>query len=83
MAMRMRGLMSGLDTESIIQQLVEARSTKVTKAKNDQTKLEWKQDIWKGLNTKLKTLQSKLNDLRLPAVMYLYLIHITDPTRPI
>lgn len=64
MAMRMSGLMSGMDTESIVQQLVEARSTKVTKVKNSQTKLEWKQDIWKGLNTKLKTLQSKLNDLR-------------------
>lgn len=64
MAMRMSGLMSGMDTESIVQQLVEARSAKVTKVKNSQTKLEWKQDIWKGLNTKLKTLQSKLNDLR-------------------
>ncbi len=64
MAMRMSGLMSGMDTESVIQQLVEARSTKVKDAKNSQTKLEWKQEIWKGLNSKLKTLQSKLNDLR-------------------
>ncbi len=53
-----------MDTESIIQQLVESRKTKVTKAKNEQTKLEWKQDTWKGLNTKLKALQSKLNDMR-------------------
>lgn len=64
MAMRLSGLMSGMDTESVIQQLVEARSAKVTKAKNEQTKLEWKQEAWKGLNTKLKNLQSKLNDLR-------------------
>ncbi len=64
MAMRLSGLMSGMDTESVIQQLVEARSNKVTKAKNEQTKLEWKQEAWKELNTKLKTLQSKLNDLR-------------------
>ena len=64
MAMRLSGLMSGMDTESIVQQLVEARSNKVTKAKNEQTKLEWKQDVWKGLNSKLKSLQSKLNDLR-------------------
>ncbi|MDE5589515.1 MAG: flagellar filament capping protein FliD [Acetatifactor sp.] len=64
MAMRMSGLMSGMDTESVIQQLVEARSVKVKTAKNSQTKLQWKQDIWKGLNNKLKTLQSKLNDLR-------------------
>ncbi len=64
MAMRLSGLMSGMDTESVIQQLVEARSAKVTTAKNDQTKLEWKQEIWKGLNSKLRSLQSKLNDLR-------------------
>ena len=64
MAMRLSGLMSGMDTESIVQQLVEAKSTKVTKVKNSKTKLEWKQDIWKGLNSKLKTLQSKLQDLR-------------------
>lgn len=59
MAMRMSGLMSGMDTESLIQQLVEARSVKVTTAKKAQTKLNWKQDAWKELNTKLKNLQSK------------------------
>ncbi len=59
MPMRLSGLMSGMDTESIIQQLVEARSTKVKTAKKEQTKLEWKTDAWKELNTKLKNLQSK------------------------
>ena len=59
MAMRLTGLMSGMDTESMIQQLVEAKSTKVETAKKDQTKLGWKQDVWKELNTKLKNLQSK------------------------
>lgn len=65
MAMRMSGLMSGMDTESIVQQLVEARSVKVTKATNAQTKLGWKQDAWKDLNKKLKNLQSKfLSNMR-------------------
>ena len=65
MAMRLSGLMSGMDTESIVQQLVEAKSTKVETAKKDQTKLQWKQDIWKELNTKLKNLQTKyLNNMR-------------------
>ncbi len=59
MAMRLSGLMSGMDTESIVQQLVEAKSTKVETAKKDQTKLQWKQDIWKELNTKLKNLHTK------------------------
>lgn len=65
MAMRMSGLMSGMDTESLIQQLVEAKSVKVTTAKKAQTKLNWKQDAWKDLNTKLKNLQSKfLSNMR-------------------
>ncbi len=59
MAMRLSGLMSGLDTDSLIQELVAARRTKVDTAVKAQTKLEWKQDAWKSLNTKLKNLQSK------------------------
>ncbi|MBO4981801.1 MAG: flagellar filament capping protein FliD [Lachnospiraceae bacterium] len=59
MAMRLSGLMSGMDTESIIQELVAAKQTKVDDAKKAQTKLSWKQDAWKSLNTKLKNLQSK------------------------
>lgn len=59
MSMRMSGLISGMDTESIIQQLVSARQTKVDTTKKAQTKLEWKQETWKSLNTKLKNLQSK------------------------
>lgn len=65
MAMRLSGLMSGMDTESIIQQLVAAKQTKVDNTKKAQTKLGWKQDVWKGLNTKLKNLQSKyLSNMR-------------------
>ncbi|MBQ8822693.1 MAG: flagellar filament capping protein FliD [Lachnospiraceae bacterium] len=65
MAMRMTGLMSGMDTESLIQELVAAKRTKVDKEIKAQTKLEWKQDAWKGLNTKLKNLQSKfVNNMR-------------------
>ncbi len=59
MAMRLTGLMSGMDTDSIIQELVAVRQTKVDKAVKDQTRLEWKQDAWKDLNTKLKNLQNK------------------------
>lgn len=56
MPMRLTGLMSGMDTESIIQELVAARQTKVDDAKKEQQKLEWKQDAWKELNNKIKKL---------------------------
>lgn len=65
MAMRLSGLMSGMDTESIVQQLVEVKSKKVETAKKDQTKMQWKQDAWKDLNSKLKNLQAKfINNMR-------------------
>ena len=54
MAMRVTGMMSGLDTESIIQELVAVKQTKVDTLKKEQTKLEWKQDVWKELNNKIK-----------------------------
>lgn len=59
MAMRVTGMYSGLDTDSIIQELVSAKRTKVDDAVKAQTKHQWKQDAWKELNTKLKSLQSK------------------------
>ncbi|MBR6147796.1 MAG: flagellar filament capping protein FliD [Lachnospiraceae bacterium] len=56
---RLSGMISGMDTESLISQLMEARKTKVTKVKKQQMKQNVKQDVWKELNTKLKNLQSK------------------------
>lgn len=53
MALRMTGLTSGLDTESIVGALMEAHKAKKTKVDNKKTTLEWKQEIWKDLNKKL------------------------------
>lgn len=53
MPIRVTGLTSGLDTESIVNQLMSAQRTKQTKVENKKQKLEWKQEIWKGLNTKI------------------------------
>lgn len=65
MAIRITGMYSGLDTESIIDQLVSAQSYKKTKLVKEQKKLSWKQDAWKSLNTKLYSFYQKLDDLRL------------------
>lgn len=65
MALRITGMYSGLDTESIITELVKAQKTKSEKVKKNQTKLEWKQDAWKELNTKIyKLYNSTLGNLR-------------------
>lgn len=64
--LRMTGMYSGMDTESIVSQLVKTKSTKVTNLKNEQKKLEWKQTAWQGLNSKIYNMYSKtLSNLRL------------------
>ena len=59
MAMRVTGMNSGLDTETIIQELVKAKKTKVDDAKKAQKKHEWKQDAWKEMNSKIYGFYSK------------------------
>ena len=53
------GLVSNLDTDSIVSQLVSAYSIKKDNYVKAQTKLEWKQDAWKTLNTKIYDFYSK------------------------
>lgn len=64
MAIRISGLSSGLDTEAIVQQLVSAYSVKKDKYVKAQTKLSWKQDAWKALNTKVKKLYTNITSLK-------------------
>ena len=47
---RMTGLSSGLDTESMITALTSTYQTKVDTLTGEQKKLTWKQDKWKSLN---------------------------------
>ncbi len=51
--LRMTGLISGMDTESMVQELVKASSTKVDNIRKDKQKLEWKKEAWQSLNTKI------------------------------
>lgn len=65
MAIRISGINSGLDTDSIVAELVKASSTKKETLEKEQTKLSWKQDAWKSLNTKIYSFFSKsLSNMR-------------------
>ncbi len=62
---RLTGMNSGLDTESIITALVSTKQTKVDDAKKAQTKLQWTQDAWKDINSQVYSLYSgKLSSMR-------------------
>ena len=65
MPIRITGMNSGLDTESIITELVKAQKTKAESVKKKQTAHEWKQDAWKELNSKIyKLFNGTLNNMR-------------------
>lgn len=55
MPIRMTGMVSGLDTDSIVKELVSAYSTKKEKYEKERTKLGWKQEIWKSLNKEVNS----------------------------
>ena len=66
MAIRLSGMISGMDTESIISELVKAKSVKKTELEGEQKKLSWKQEKWKELNSKVYAFYSKtLSNMRL------------------
>jgi flagellar hook-associated protein 2 len=53
MPIRITGMNSGLDTESIITALTTTKKTRLDNFKGDQKKLTWTQDKWKELNKKV------------------------------
>ena len=64
MAIRLSGMTSGLDTDSIVKAMVSSYTTRKEKYQKAQTKLEWTQDAWKSLNTKVYSLYSNISNLR-------------------
>lgn len=53
MAIRLSGMVSGMDTESLVAALVSSYSMQKDNLTKAQTKLSWKQDSWKAMNTKI------------------------------
>jgi flagellar hook-associated protein 2 len=58
MAIRMSGIASGLDTESLVNALVSSYNLQKDNLVKAQTKLSWKQDSWKTLNTSIYSFYS-------------------------
>lgn len=66
MPIRLSGMSSGLDTESLVSALVMSYRTKKDDLVKAQTKLSWKQEKWKSVNTSIYSFYSgKLSNLRL------------------
>lgn len=81
MPIRITGLTSGLDTEAIISALVSSYNYKTNKYKKAQTKLSWKQDAWKTLNTKIYSLYSSVGSMKLSTAYNLKSTTVSDSTK--
>ena len=81
MAIRVSGLASGMDTESIVTQLVSAYNVKKNTYVKAQTKLSWKQDAWKTLNKKVKSLYSNITNLKYSSAYKTKAATVSDTTK--
>lgn len=81
MTIRVTGLNSGLDTDTIIKELVSAYSVKKDKYVKAQTKLSWTQDAWKTLNGKIYSLYNDVGNLRFSGAYSLKSTTVSDPTK--
>lgn len=62
---RFGGMASGLDTESIVKQLMQVQRMKVDRYTKQKQLLEWKREDYRDINTKLLTLRNTVFDLQL------------------
>lgn len=78
---RMSGLNSGLDTESIVSALVSNYSSKVKKFTKEQTKLGWKQETWKEVNKNVYGFYTTLSSMRYTSAYDLKSSYVSDKTK--
>lgn len=81
MPIRISGMNSGLDTESIVSALVSGYQTKVDNYKKEQTELSWKQDRWKDTNKKIYSLYTSISNLRFSSAYSLKKATLSDSTK--
>src|SRR5699024_6435659 len=63
--MRVGGLASGIDTEQIIKELMNAERIPLTKLEQQKTRLEWQRDAYREINRQIAELERLITDMRL------------------
>lgn len=64
---RFSGLASGIDTETIIQDLMKAENMKVDKLKQEKQIVEWRRDAYREVTNKLRTFKDEFFDITKPS----------------
>ena len=63
--MRVGGLASGIDTDQIIRELMNAERIPLTKLEQQKTRLEWQRDAYREINRQIAELERLITDMRL------------------
>lgn len=77
---KLGGLISGMDTESIIQQIMDAERIRVTAQENRKKALEAQRTAWGQIKTSLESLRTKLDGVRLSSAFRARSASIVDST---
>lgn len=65
--LRLSGLSSGLDIDSIVKQLMNVEKAKVDRVKQSRTKLEWKRDDYRSIINSIRAFKDEYFDILKPA----------------
>lgn len=64
MPTRISGMATGMDTDALVKQLMQAKRVPIDKMKQQQTKLEWQRDSFRDVNTMLSQLRDAASKMR-------------------
>lgn len=61
--MRLGGIATGLDTDSMVKEMMKAHQTKVDRAKQDKVLIEYKQELYRDIMKDMKDIYTKYFDI--------------------
>lgn len=79
-SLRVSGLVSGIDVDSIVNKLMQAEEVPLDSMKQQLQLLEWKRDTYRSMNTLLQNLQDSVNTLTLQS-NYTKAATVSDPSK--
>lgn len=78
---RMSGMVSGMDTEALVSAMVMNYTEKKNKYSKAQTKLQWKQEAYSTVNSKVYSLYNKVSAFRFSSAYNMKTTKVSDSTK--
>lgn len=76
---RFGGLVSGLDTDSMLKELMRAERQPLNKLYQERQLLEWKKEMYREINSLFLSFRDELSPLRLQGTFLARTAHLTNP----